>query len=116
MKAKHGLVTKGSSQSVLTLFLNAMTPEQKERQTKRLRDRARDVDIAFVLSHVLASAIGIATANLAAHHRSNEWISAAIKEDGRKKNRGQSKRKIRSLGFKAKTEGASKYIQKSNPG
>ena len=102
MKAKHGLVTKGSSQSVLTLFLNAMTPEQKERQTKRLRDRARDVDIAFVVSDLLASAISIATANLAADRRSNEWISAALKEDGRKNNKGSSKRRIRSLGFKAK--------------
>ena len=91
MNAKHPIMT-GGNQSVVSLFLKQLDPEDQAKECQRLRDRARDVDIAFFLSDLIAKAVASSKAV-------GGWCE---KVDGRRHNKGLERRQARSIAFKAK--------------
>ena len=92
MNAKHSIVT-GGNQSVTSLFLKQLTPDDRAKECQRAKDRARDVDIAFILSDLVAKAVASSTKPMGG------WRE---KVDGRRHNRGLERRQARSIAFKAK--------------
>ena len=91
MNAKHSIIT-GGNQSVASLFLKQLTPEDRAKECQRAKDRARDVDIAFILSDLVAKAVASSKAI-------GGWCE---KVDGRRHNKGLEHRQARSIAFKAK--------------
>ena len=91
MNAKHPIMT-GGNQSVVSLFLKQLDPEDQAKECQRVKDRARDVDIAFFLSDLIAKAVASSKAV-------GGWCE---KVDGRRHNKGLEHRQARSIAFKAK--------------
>ena len=96
MKHAHPSFSRGS-QSVEAMWLKKMTPEQQAEHSRRLLDRARDVMVAFIVKDIVASALA---AIVEQDLPSPAWLPKSC--DGRKYNKGSQRRKVRSIGFKAK--------------
>ena len=104
MMHKHSITT-GGKQSVASLFLKQMTPEQRAKESERLQLRARDVDIAFIISDLIASAVASST-------KVGGWRA---KDDRRRHNKGLHRRLTRSIAFKAKVIHDYERYQKQMP-
>ena len=90
-KHKAALEAEASrgAQSVASLMLNKMSPEDQEAHGGRLRQRARDVDIAFVVKDI-ANATLEKTKDMAAPSRLAHEVQRLA--DGRRRNKGSSHR------------------------
>ena len=96
MKHAHPTINRGS-QSVEAMWLKKMTPEQQAKHSQRLLDRARDVEVAFVVKDIVSAALAaIVEQDLPCP----AWLPKSY--DGRTYNKGSQRRKVRSIGFKAK--------------
>ena len=96
IKHVHPTIDRGG-QSVETMWLKRMTPEQRAAHGKRVHDRARDVEIAFIVKDIMS-----ATLDTIVRHDlpTPAWLPRVC--DGRSYNRGAPRRKLRSIAFKTK--------------
>ena len=101
-KAALGAEASRGAQSVASLMLNKMSPEDREAHGGRLRQRARDVDVAFIMNDIVNGAL----AKIKDMARPS-WFATEVHRlrrlaDGRRRNKGSSYRQARSTSFKAK--------------
>ena len=96
IKHVHPTIDRGG-QSVETMWLKRMTPEQRAAHGQRVLDRARDVEIAFIVKDIMS-----ATLDTIVRHDlpTPAWLPRVC--DGRIYNRGAQRRKLRSIAFKSK--------------
>ena len=64
LNAKHSIVSRGN-QSVASLFLKQLTPEDRAKESKRVQDRARDVHITLILPDLIVAALSSSTKPIA---------------------------------------------------
>ena len=100
-KHKHPDLEFGA-QSVASLFLHSMSSEQRAKEDERLKARAIDVEVSFLVRDMVNKVANEAMRHMTASELRSMRAEVYRARDRRKNNKGAPRRKARSIGFKAK--------------